>query len=243
MIEITVHDGPARMGKYKELKTPNILRADLSLPFIEDEPMPYDVPKTLAEYSVNKTIQKAQESNKTGITVIHGSKYSDLRVQCALQLEKLGNNILMIANSEELLKRPKDLINITVNIRENINPNTALYFPFVKTSFIPLLTYLGIDFFGDFSCNYYAQLGLIMTTDSIYEFENYQIYNFTLEELKEYNRKSMDFVLREVRENIKNGTLRNLVEQRCCSSPEAMSALRIADRDYTEYLDKYTSLY
>jgi predicted RNA-binding protein len=82
-----------------------------------------------------------------------------------------------------------------------------------------------------------------MTTDSIYEFENYQIYNFTLEELKEYNRKSMDFVLREVRENIKNGTLRNLVEQRCCSSPEAMSALRIADRDYTEYLDKYTSLY
>ena len=53
----------------------------------------------------------------------------------------------------------------------------------------------------------------------------------------------MDFVIREVRENIKNGTLRNLVEQRCCSSPEAMSALRIADRDYTDFLDKYTSLY
>ena len=68
-------------------------------------------------------------------------------------------------------------------------------------------------------------------------------YNFTLKELKEYNRKTMDFVLREVRENIKNGTLRNLVEQRCCSSPEAMSALRIADCDYTEYLDKYTPLY
>jgi predicted RNA-binding protein len=53
----------------------------------------------------------------------------------------------------------------------------------------------------------------------------------------------MDFVLREVRENIKNGSLRNLVEQRCCSSPEAMSALRIADRDYTDFLDKYTALY
>jgi predicted RNA-binding protein len=228
MIEIIVHDGPARMGKYKELKTPNILRADPSLQFIEDEPMPYDVPKTLAEYSVYKTIQKAEKSEKTGITVI---------------LEKLGNNILMIANSEELLKRPRDLINMTVNIRENINPNTALYFPFIKTSFIPLLTYLGVDFFGDFSCDFYAQLGLIMTPDNIYDLKNYEIYDFTLDELKKYNQKIMDFVLREVRENIKNGSLRNLVEQRCCSSPEAMSALRIADRDYTDFLDKYTALY
>jgi predicted RNA-binding protein len=243
MIEIIVHDGPARMGKYKELKTPNILRADPSLQFIEDEPMPYDVPKTLAEYSVYKTIQKAEKSEKTGITVIHGSKYLDLRVQCAIELEKLGNNILMIANSEELLKRPRDLINMTVNIRENINPNTALYFPFIKTSFIPLLTYLGVDFFGDFSCDFYAQLGLIMTPDNIYDLKNYEIYDFTLDELKKYNQKIMDFVLREVRENIKNGSLRNLVEQRCCSSPEAMSALRIADRDYTDFLDKYTALY
>ncbi len=243
MIEIKVHDGPARMGKYKELKTPNILTADPSLPFIEDEPMPYDVPKTLAEYSVYKTIQKAEKSEKTGITVIHGSKYLDLRVKCALELEELGNNILMIANSEELLKRPRDLIKMTVNIRENINPNTALYFPFIKTSFIPLLSYLGVDFFGDFSCDFYAQLGSMMTPDNIYDFEDYQLYNFGLEELKKYNHMIMDFVLREVRENIKNGSLRNLVEQRCCSTPEAISALRIADRDYTDFLDKYTPLY
>ena len=82
-----------------------------------------------------------------------------------------------------------------------------------------------------------------MTPDNIYDLKNYEIYDFTLDELKKYNQKIMDFVLREVRENIKNGSLRNLVEQRCCSSPEAMSALRIADRDYTDFLDKYTALY
>jgi 7-cyano-7-deazaguanine tRNA-ribosyltransferase len=243
MIEIKVHNGPARMGKYKELKTPNILRMDSSLPFIEDEPMPYDVPKPLAEFSVYRTIQKAEKSEQTGIAVIHGSKYLELRTQCALELEKLGNQVLMIANSEELLKRPRDLINMTVNIRDTINPNTALYFPFVKTSFIPLLTYLGVDFFGEVSCDFYAQLGLMMTPDTIYDLENYQIYEFSLEELKNYNQRIMDFVLREVRENIKNGTLRNLVEERCCSSPEAMSALRIVDRDYSDFLDKYTPLY
>jgi hypothetical protein len=58
MIEITVHDGPARMGKYKELKTPNILRADPSLPFIEDEPMPYDVPKPLPSIQLTKPFKK-----------------------------------------------------------------------------------------------------------------------------------------------------------------------------------------
>lgn len=52
----------------------------------------------------------------------------------------------------------------------------------------------------------------------------------------------MDFVLREVRENIKNGTLRNLVEERCCTSPEAMTALRVLDRDYPDFLEKYTQL-
>ena len=49
--------------------------------------------------------------------------------------------------------------------------------------------------------------------------------------------------MREVRANIQNGTLRNLVEERCCTSPEAMSALRILDRDYEDYVDIYTQLY
>lgn len=130
-----------------------------------------------------------------------------------------------------------------MNIRENINPNIALYFPFIKTEFIPLLAYLGIDFYGDISCDFYAQLGLMMTPNTIYDTKIYQIYDYNLEELKKSNHEMMDFVLREVRENIKNGTLRNLVEERCTSSTEAMTALRILDRDYRDYLDKYTQLY
>jgi 7-cyano-7-deazaguanine tRNA-ribosyltransferase len=50
-------------------------------------------------------------------------------------------------------------------------------------------------------------------------------------------------VIREVQEHIKNGTLRNLVEQRCCSSPESMSALRILDREHSDFIEKYTQLY
>lgn len=238
-----MHDGPARLGTYADHYTPCILKLDAPLEIIKDEPMPYDVPEILAEFSVENTIKYAMESNKTGVAVVHGSKYIDLRIKCALELEKQGNRILLLANTEELLKRPRDLVNMVVKLRETINPNTALYFPFVKIPFIPLLAYLGIDLFGDVSNDFYAQIGMITTTNHIYDQKKYRIYDIGNQELKKYNHQTMDFVLREVRENIRNGTLRNLVEERCCSSPETMSALRILDRDYSEFVDKYSLLF
>lgn len=243
MFEILMHDGPARLGKFDVLKTPTVLKSDTSLPIVMDEPMPYDVPQPLAEFSVQQTIKKARQSNENGVAVVQGSKYIELRIQCAQELEKLGNPVLMLANSEVLLKRPRDLVDMLVNIKEHINPNTALYFPFVKTSFIPLLAYMGVDFFAYVAGDFYAQLEMIMTPNTIYNLKDYELCNSNHEKLKDYHKKTIDFALREVRENIKNGTLRNLVEERCCSSPEAMSSLRLLDRDYTDFLDKYTPLY
>lgn len=240
MLEIISHDGPARLGKYEDAETPSTLKSDLKL--LKDEPMPYNVPKTLAEWSVKQTIANATKSEETSIGIVHGSKYPDLRVKCANELEKLGNTVLMVANSEKLLERPMDLVKIMVQLRENANPNSAIYFPFADASFIPLLVYLGVDLFSDSSCEFYAYLNILMTPTSNYNLEEYPIYDMDFEKLKEYNKNSMDFVLREVRENIKNGTLRNLVEERCCTSPEAMTALRVLDRDYPDFLEKYTQL-
>jgi 7-cyano-7-deazaguanine tRNA-ribosyltransferase len=240
---ITAHDGPARLGKYGELNTPALLRLDNSKTLVKDESAPYDVPKPIAEFSVRKTIQYALESNSKGIAVIHGSKYLDLRIQCARELEKLGNEVLTIANPEELIKRPRDLVNVIVNLKEVLNPNTALYFPFNPPCFIPLLAYMGIDFFGEDTGDFYAYLRMMLTPHRIYDLKKYPIYDLSREELKDHNQITLDFVVREVIENIKNGTLRNLVEERCCSSPETMSALRILDRDYRDFLDKYTLLY
>ena len=63
------------------------------------------------------------------------------------------------------------------------------------------------------------------------------------EELEAYNKTTIDFVLREVREHMKNSSLRNLVEERSATSPQYASALRILDKNYSEYLLEYTQVY
>jgi len=243
MLLVNQHDGPARLGKYTELTTPAILKQTDKLKIVKDEPMPYDVPKELAEWSVNRTIEYAKKGESKGIAVIQGSKYIDLRIKCAEKLDSLGYTTLIIANSEKLLKNPRDLVDTIVSIRKTVNPNVALYFPFTDASFIPLLVYMGIDLFGDAAAYYYAYLNNMMTPTARYDLKKYKIYDLGFEELKNYNIDTLDFVMREIRENIKNLTLRNLVEERCCTSPEAMSALRILDKKYSEFLDIYTPLY
>jgi 7-cyano-7-deazaguanine tRNA-ribosyltransferase len=243
MIEIKQHDGPARLGKYLQMNTPNLINLDNSLKILKDEPMPYNVPKSLAEWSVNSTIEYASNSNETGIGVVHGSKYTDLRVKCALELEKLGNSILMIANPESILRNSRDLVDIIPSLRENINPNTAIYFPFAEPAQIPFLTYMGVDFFDSVSGDYYAELNTLLTSTHSYNLDVYKLYDMNLEELKEYNHKSIEFTIKEVQEHIKNGTLRNLVEERSCSSPELMTSLRLLDRDHADFVSSYTQLY
>lgn len=243
MIEIKMHDGPARLGKYNETDTPSMIYKSESIKLLKDEAMPYNVPKELALWSVENTIKYAEENGENGVAVVHGSRYTDLRVRCAVELEKLGNTILMIANPEELMKRPMDLVKILVNIRENINPNTAIYYPFAEPAFIPLLAYMGVDLFDSVAGDFYASLNTLLTSSRKYDQNEYRLYEMSKDELKDYNSNVMEFAVREVQEHIKNGTLRNLVEERSCSSPETMTALRILDRDHSGFLDKYTQLY
>lgn len=150
-LEIKVHDGPARLGKLDDLKTPSIIEAN-SMKLCPDEPMAYNVPLSLAEWSVEQTLEKASEyrdSEKCSIdtfAVIHGAKYTDLRVECAKKLDKMGYNRLLISNADELIRRPRDLADIISSIlkkdmfcgEEQANDSTKLrnvpFFIFSLTS-------------------------------------------------------------------------------------------------------------
>jgi len=239
--EIKLHDGPARLGMINGMETPTVIEYE-AMDFAPDQPTPYNVPIEIAKWSVEETIKNAK-SSKGEYAVIHGAKYLDLRIKCAIELEALGFKKLIIANGDELLTKPMDLVRLTVKLRESIKPDTLLCFPYSEASFIPILVYMGVDFFTDIICKFYSYLNILMAPNHSYRLDKYEIYKLNESELYNYNKETLDFVIREVREHIKMGTLRNLVEEKAATSPANMTALRILDNEFQEYLQRYTRLY
>ena len=240
--EIKSHDGPGRYGKLGDNESPLIINKDDFI-IAEDESSAYDVEKEVAEWSVNQTIEKAKKAEDKEIAVIQGSKYIDLRIKCLKELEKLGYNGFIIANADDLLLHPRDLVDLIVALRQNMKSSSYLIFPFAEAQFIPLLAYMGVDAFFDDIGEYYSYINVLMSPTKNYDLETYKVYEMNQKELEEYNKNTIDFVLREVREHMKNSSLRNLVEERSATSPQYASALRILDKNYSEYLLEYTQVY
>ncbi|MDR3290540.1 MAG: archaeosine tRNA-ribosyltransferase [Methanobrevibacter sp.] len=241
--EIKIHDGPGRFAKLGNLETPNIIN-EKQCKIAPDIGSAYDIQREIAIFSVKKTLDKAKEYlNSRDIAVVHGSKYIDLRVKLAKELEEIGYNGFIIANGDNLMVHPRDLVNLTVSIRENLNPNSYLIFPFAEPSFIPLLSYMGVDLFLKGSGEYYSYLNVLLTPTKNYDLNKYKLFEISQEDLLKENNKNIDFVLNEVREHIKNGTLRNLVEERSLTSPQNITALKLLDKNHQAYLQKYTQLY
>ena len=242
LFEIKSHDGPGRFGKLREYESPLIIdRNEFNI--AEDESSAYDIERELAEWSVNQTIEKAKDVEDKEIATIQGSKYLDLRIKCLKELENLGYDGFIIANADDLLLHPRDLVDMIVALRQNMKPSSYLIFPFAEAQFIPLLAYMGVDGFFDDIGEYYSYLNVLMSPTKNYDLNVYELYDMTREELEEYNKNTIDFVLREVREHMKNSSLRNLVEERSATSPQYASALRILDKNYSEYLLEYTQVY
>ena len=240
--EIKSHDGPGRYGKLGDMETPMIINKD-DFNIAKDESSAYDVEREIAEWSVNQTIEKAKLVEDAEIAVIQGSKYLDLRIKCLKELEELGYNGFIIANADDLLLHPRDLVDLIVALRQNMKSSSYLIFPFAEAQFIPLLVYMGVDAFFDDIGEYYSYINVLMSPTKNYDLNVYELYEMDQKELEAYNKNTIDFVLREVREHMKNSSLRNLVEERSATSPQYASALRILDKNYSEYLLEYTQVY
>ncbi len=242
--EIKSHDGPARLGKLNNEKTPKIFYTD-EIKIAPSEGSSYNAPYEIAKWNVKETLENAEKyKDECDIAVIQGSKYIDLRLECLKELENLGYNGFVIANGDELLLHPKDLVNLIVKLKKELHPNSYLIFTFAEPSFMPLLTYLGIDGFLADSSRYYSYLNALMTPTKTYDLETYPIFeDMSHEELEKYNLNTLEFVIREIQTHIKNKSLRNLVEERSVTSPQNISSLKILDKNYSDYILEYSQLY
>ena len=242
--EIKSHDGPGRIGKFDGNKTPRLFYKD-ELKIAPSEGSAYNIDKEIAKFNVNETLRLASENvDKCNAAVIQGSKYLNLRIECLKQLEEIGYNIFIIANGDELLTNPRELVDVVVNLRKNAHPTSMLIFTFAEASFMPILTYMGIDGFLADASNYYSHLNVLQTPTKAYDLNNYKIYeNIAQEELEKKNIECLEFVIREIQTHMDNSSLRNLVEERSTTSPQNISTLKLLDKNYMDFILEYSQLF
>lgn len=242
--EIKSHDGPGRIGKIDGELTPKIFYKD-DLKIAPSEGSAHNVDREIAEFNVKETLRLAKENvDECDVAVIQGSKYTDLRIECLKELENIGYNGFIIANGDALLTNSRDLVEIIVSLKKEAKKTSYFIFPFAELSFMPILTYMGIDGFLADSANYYSHLNVLQTPTKSYDLNSYPIYkDISQEELEKKNIENMEFVIKEIHAHMKNRSLRNLVEERSGTTPQNISTLKILDRTQMDYLLEYTQLF
>ena len=242
--EIKSHDGPGRIGKLDGEKTPKLFYKE-DLKISQSQGSAYNIDKEIARFNLKETVKTALKNvDECNAAVIQGSKYVDLRIKCLKQLEEIGYNIFIIANGDELLTNPRELVDIVVNLRKNAHPSSMLIFTFAESSFMPILTYMGIDGFLTDASNYYSHLNVLQTPTKAYDLNTYKIYDeITQETLEEKNIECLEFVIREIQTHMDNKSLRNLVEERSTTSPQNISTLKILDKKYMDFILEYNQLF
>ena len=164
--------------------------------------------------------------------------------ECLKELENIGYNGFIIANGDALLTNSRDLVELIVSLKKEAKKTSYFIFPFAELSFMPILTYMGIDGFLADSANYYSHLNVLQTPTKSYDLNTYPIYeNISQEELEKKNVENMEFVIKEIHAHIKNRSLRNLVEERSGTTPQNISTLKILDKTQMDYLLEYTQLF
>ncbi|HIP17470.1 MAG TPA: Archaeosine synthase [Methanothermococcus okinawensis] len=188
--------------------------------------IPFDCPRevmgTLTINNKKKVFGIFELENKS-ITyyIVNFGKYVDsIDIN---NLIELNPDLVIIGDSRRLIKR-KELIQLIKVLREIISPNTAIYFPNALPWEIPLLVYLGVDYFDYSSAHYYASLGYYFTKNRLIpinskEREGDEMDFIGNSNILNHNKNIINLILNEVKYGIKEGCLRNIVEETTLSDP------------------------
>ena len=177
--------------------------------------IPFDAPEKVANYifeqnkdKIKGTI-KLSDNDSINYYILNLGKYIEKINDLTEELK--NTDLIIIADGRRLINR-KELLLIS-ELRNIISPNTAIYFPTALPNEIPLLTYMGVDYFDNSSASYYASKG--------YKFTKNRTMATTIKfnELIERNEFVIKELLEETKYCIKDGSLRNLVEETSISNP------------------------
>ncbi|KCZ72361.1 archaeosine tRNA-ribosyltransferase [Candidatus Methanoperedens nitroreducens] len=240
--------------------------SDIGVPL--DIPTPPDVPFTRAESELEITIERAEEAlglkkDMLLAAPVQGSTFSELRERAARRLSQAGFDVYFdiypLGAVVPLMEsyRYSDLVDVIVASKKGLPPSAPVHlFGAGHPMMFSLAVALGCDLFDSASYALYAKEGRYMTVRGTYHVDKLHYLpcscpictSHDAEELiKSENREELlarhnlyaTFAeMREVKQAIKEGSLWELVEQRCRAHPRLLDGLKRA-LSYSEWVEQF----
>lgn len=208
---------------------------------------PSSLPKNLQISFLNNNINKNED-----YSIIPGKQ--DVIDEA---LKNNDTNLLIIANSSQLFKNVKKFVDYVVYLREKTKEKKIIYLPSVgNPTNLALLAYIGIDLFDSTQAVVAARNNqLFLPYYGLSDKNNLKELSCLCPACNRYrgNPSSMSFKnifehncymflneIKNIRNHINNGNLRDLVEKQVKNSPHLTTMLRYLDMKYYSFLEKHT---
>ncbi len=236
--------------------------SDIGVPL--DIPTPPDVSLERAESELEITIKRVKEAiglkkNMLLAAPVQGSTFPGLREKAARQVSQDDFDIYPLGAVVPLMEsyRYSDLVDVIVASKKGLSPSAPVHlFGAGHPMMFSLAAALGCDLFDSASYALYAKEGRYMTARGTYHIDELQYLpcpcpvctSHTADELIKSERREemlarhnlyVTFAeMREVKQAIKEGSLWELVEQRCRAHPRLLNGLKRA-LSYSDWIEQF----
>ena len=230
-------------------------------PFVEREKAEEDLKITLERAKEAVEFKKENNIEMLLNSVVQGSTFMDLRQKCASELSKLDADLYPIGAVVPLMEsyHYKELVDVVMNSMMHLPDNTARHLMGAGHPMIfALAVAMGCDLFDSAAYILYAEDDRLLSTRGTFKLENLQempcscevCSKYTPDDLRAMPKKQRrDLIaqhnlhvsfaeLRLIRQAIYEGSLMELVEERCRAHPALLDAVRQLS-NYSDDFEKY----
>jgi len=176
---------------------------------------------------------------------------SSIQLISGRALDKISEDatIYILSNARELFSNPRNFVKAVTDVRKAIGYQKVLYAPGLgEPSHLAMLSYLTIDMFDSIPLVENARKGIFLFAEGKFDSGSMEEMQCSCPSCLEGDRSFSGILshnyhaafseIRRIRNAIRNGELRNLVESRASSQPEIASMLRILDGEYYEFQER-----
>jgi len=235
-----------------------------------DIPTPPYVKRERAEKELEITLKRAEEAlevrkNLMMNSVVQGSTFPDLRAKCAEIIGKMDFEVYPIGAVVPLLEnyRYKDVVDVVMSSVEKLPTSRPRHLMGAGHPMVfALAVLMGCDLFDSAAYILYAQDDRLMMPDGTYKLQNLSYMpcscdvcsKYTPDDLRGMKKDqrmkliaahnlNVSFAeIRKIKQSIIEGSLLELVEQRCRAHPYLLDALRRLKK-YSRLLEEHDPAY